>query len=223
MTVAYVQGIGNAINHASSSTTGDPFGAITNIGGDCLFCLIGNFTAGGQGASAPTDTQGNTWTRQGAIQVNGSNTIEVWAAPNCKAGSNTVSTHFGSAAFYIASLIEFSGVAAASPLDVGPVSSTTTGTSHGSGSTPTTQAGDLVLGIYWDPNAGETLSISDGKTQIDSQTAAADFIDSYAIQVASATQSATFGTTTSVTGIAGVWAFLAAAPSGPSLTFWDSH
>jgi hypothetical protein len=211
MAIAFVQKA-TEINHESSSATSAAFGAITNTADNALFVLIANFTSGGQSASAPTDTNSNTWNRISTVQNSGSNTVEVWGALNINGGSNTVTVHFGAAAFFSASMVEFSGVATASATDTASVGASTTGTSHASGNTTSAQAGDLVLGIGYDSaTGGGTLSVGDGKNQIDNDTSGSDFITSYAIQSAGGAQSITYNTTVSDTMLVGCWTLLAAA------------
>lgn len=133
------------------STAASPWSVTipTTVAGNCLVALIALHTGATQSVSSISG--GGTWSSAGAAGlVSGSSSrIEIWVCPNCSSVSSvsiTLSTSIGGAC----TILEFSGVALASPVD--QYNSTgITGTAVNTNTTPTTTgANDAVVGgISW--------------------------------------------------------------------------
>jgi hypothetical protein len=110
---------------------------------------IGVVVYGGQGSShlfTVTDSNGNTY-RRALTQGNplADATLGIYYAENIKAGPNTIKVQPDSAGYIRLSILEYSGIAATSSLDVTASAQNTPGTPN-SGSVSTTANGDLLLG-----------------------------------------------------------------------------
>ncbi len=115
MTVAHVQDFtGIYANSASATSTA------TVTAGSLLTCLVQNSSSSVN--VTVSDNKGNIWTQD--AYVNGSDGsyawCSVWSAPNCAAGSTTVTVSQNDAygRLFACSISEFSGVATSSYVDV---------------------------------------------------------------------------------------------------------
>ena len=139
---AFVQG---GATQVTSGTTASLAFNHANTAGDLIvvYLLWDNL-----GNVKLSDSRGNTYTAATARTTWGTNwSAQVFYAPNVLGGSNTVTATFGTAikSFGLVYPHEYSGLAAASPVDVS-ASSVGTSASMSSGAATTTQANDLLFG-----------------------------------------------------------------------------
>lgn len=139
MAVAFVQTAGSA-NASATTTVTATFGSSTTAG-NCVVAVIGRRTTTAVTGVTLGGSAGN-FAELTSI-VNGSVTsIHVWADPSCAGGQTSVVATGSSNIGMAMTIYEFSGVAAASPLDQKSTGSGTSSTSFTSGATPTTTLGD---------------------------------------------------------------------------------
>jgi len=141
----------------------------TSGAGHLLVLAVGVYTGVSQQISAVSDGK-NTWTKIGAYAVSGQYSDgELWYAANAQAVSSvTVTTGATTVALR---LMEFSGVATSSPLEIA-TGKAATSTAPGSGSVTTTGASDLVIGFIAGHGNSEAISVASGYTTQSQQTTA---------------------------------------------------
>ena len=162
--VRLIQVVSRAL--AVSSTPSSAFAANVAAGNT----LIGVFAAGGAGGvtiRSVTDTLGDTWVK--AIGNNADTVrddVEIWRTTALAGGANTVTLHLSSGTVVAnMTIAEFYGRSA---FAAGAGAASNNVTSHSSGNTVATAAGDFVIGGYVDRGGNTTVSISDGKTRLGS-------------------------------------------------------
>jgi hypothetical protein len=144
-------------NNAAPTSLSVAFSS-SNTAGNFLACFVWENAAG---TFSVSDTQGNAWSAASTVKTVGSDSFQLWYAPNCKAGANTVSTTGGVAGNTIITVAEFSGVKVTSPLDAATAGASGVTTP----SLTTTQTGDLLIayvannfgGITYTQGAGYNL------------------------------------------------------------------
>lgn len=121
--MAYIQSAGSSANSGTSLAV-----AFTspNRVADCLVVDVIWEAASGSPTLAITDSQGNTWTQIFSVSGSGGFTVTSWVAPNCKAGSNTITATLSTSTFSFCSVAihEYSGIALTSPIDAYATAST---------------------------------------------------------------------------------------------------
>ena len=190
---------GSGTETASSTSLAGSFPTATTAG-DLLVLSASQYTGATNRITSVTDTAGNTWTRIGSgYYVSGHNSEgEMWYSPSAKS-TTTVTVHTASAATVSFEVLEFAGVAAASPLEVATGTSNT-GTAASSGSVTSTVANELVVGFVAGHNNAEAISVtSPGYTTQTEQTSTgsiATVITGYQVLASPGAQSFTgsFGT-----------------------------
>ena len=190
---------GSGTETASSTSLAGSFPTATTAG-DLLVLSASQYTGATNRITSVTDTAGNTWTRIGSgYYVSGHNSEgEMWYSPSAKS-TTTVTVHTASAATVSFEVLEFAGVAAASPLGVATGTSNT-GTAASSGSVTSTVANELVVGFVAGHNNAEAISVtSPGYTSQAEQTSTgsiATVITGYQVLASPGAQSFTgsFGT-----------------------------
>lgn len=132
----------------------------SNTAGNFLVCGI-EINSGT--AISLADTQLNTWSAVTSLVNNGgSNWVQLWAAPNCKAGANSVVYTGGVGAYTNCNILEYSGIATSSPQDGSGVSGT--GSSAAMAATLSgITAGDLA--IAYGVGASDSVTTGSGWTQ----------------------------------------------------------
>ena len=115
MTVAHVQDFTGIDGTAASATS-----TATVTAGSLLTCLVQNSSSSVN--VTVTDNKGNTWTQDAYVNGSGGSYAwcSVWSAPNCAAGSTTVTVSQNDSfpRQFSCSISEFSGVATSSYVDV---------------------------------------------------------------------------------------------------------
>jgi hypothetical protein len=107
-----------------------------------------------------TDSAGNTWTRIGAYFASGHfSDGELWYSANA-AATTTVTIHVATAASMAFEALEFSGIAAANPVDVSTGTSNV-GTTPDSG-TVTPGSSELVVGFLAGHGNAQALTVTTG-------------------------------------------------------------
>lgn len=156
MSIAFVQQTDNNFNNSSGATSEPLAYGSNNTGSDLLLCAV--FWRGASITVSVTDTQGNSWSAvAAAVSINASDLIQLFYAPNCKAGANTVTAHFSSTGgtFILMSIAEYSGV---NTLDQKTSTGLGNGSTASSGTTSaTTQANELIIG-YASTSAAHTTT-----------------------------------------------------------------
>lgn len=176
MTIAFVQA--PAVFQSDAGTPGGAGALVANAFasantlGNCLFAAT-LVEAAAINVTGITDTNGNTnW---GLARLFSDATtgyaLEIWACPNCKAGSGNVVTAqlSGNNTYVRIGVAEFSGVATSSPVDgsVGGDNSTlTTTTAPTANNITPSQNGDLLLGLIGLYNGGKTISAANSFTSL---------------------------------------------------------
>lgn len=141
-TAAFVQGRNAQV---TSGTTASLAFSKANTAGNLIVVYV---VWDNPGTVTVSDTRGDTYTAATSRQAWGSNwSAQVFYASNIAGGTNTVKATFGTAitSFGIEYLHEYSGLAAASPVDVS-ASAVGTSAAMSSGARTTTQANDLLFG-----------------------------------------------------------------------------
>jgi|GEM_PF-4729796 len=135
---------------ASSSLSMVVYGS-NNTAGNCLILLAENY---GGNSTFVSDTQGNKWVRvPGARATSGLFAGEIWYAPNCKGGPNTVRIASTGSNANNGTLYEFSGLSKLAPLDQSS-SATGVGSNPSSGSVTTNFANELVIAYFTSTTVG---------------------------------------------------------------------
>jgi hypothetical protein len=155
--IAYVQqsatADGAAGNTLSTAATTNPVAV-----GDCLVLVIESLSAIAtvRFVTGVTDNGGNTWPSSAAARIgdnnSGGRSSEIWVLPNAKAksGYTTTTTFSGATTESRITVVEFSGVASASPVDTSGTAATANGgatvqTLAVSTGAAITNAGDLLV------------------------------------------------------------------------------
>jgi hypothetical protein len=165
-----------------------------------------------------TDTNGNAYRR--AFQVNNvepgsrnnyDDTLALFYAENIAGGSNTVTVSISTAASLRVAILEYSGVAASSALDVTRTAAGK-GRSISTGSATTTTAGDLAIGLF-SSQSTKTFTAGSGFTMRSAVSAAPSTVLMVADRVLASAGALTATSTINSSDIwaAGVAAFKAAS------------
>ncbi len=138
--------------------------------GNLLVASISVYTGLTNRVTSVTDNAGNSWARAGAFATSGHNSDgELWYAAGA-AAVTSITVHTATATSMVASVQEFSGVAATNPLTATNGSSNT-GTAPDSGSVTPAAAGDLVVGFLAGHGNAEALTVTTaGYTPLAQQT-----------------------------------------------------
>jgi len=141
--IAYVQG--KSVTQTSAASVTVTYPSVQTAGNLNLVAVMWGETT--STVSAVTDSKGNVYTLAvGPTQGTGL-TSAIYYARNIAGGSNTVTVTFNrTAAYPNVNALEYSGLDAASPLDVG-AGAVGNGTTGNSGSKTTTSANELVVGV----------------------------------------------------------------------------
>jgi hypothetical protein len=199
------------------SATGDPLSAAfttANASGNLLTCVV-SFTSNARSVVGITDTNGNTWSLVKRIAASGAaGALEIWAAPNCGAGANTLSVNLNASTTVIFHLQEWSGAALAAPADQSDSIELTSATTHTTGGIAVT-AGQLVI-CGWRFSAAFTVSAAPADyTALD--TAHSRGLCYYRVEPSDAAIDPTLTTTVSIDDSIGiVAAFKVAGAAAPT-------
>jgi hypothetical protein len=171
-----VQSTGATEKAATKSLTAK-FPAAT-AAGDLLVLSASVYTGITNRISSVTDSAGRSWTRIGAYAVPGHNSDgEMWYSANA-ASVTKVTVRTTSSAVVALSVQEFSGVAAASPLDVATGTSASSN-SPSSGTVTPTAAGDLAVGFIAGHASKQVITVTAaGYTSQPQRTSAASRVAS---------------------------------------------
>jgi hypothetical protein len=189
----------------------DEFGSLSlaygsgNTTGNFLACVL---WTNGAGTFLVSDSQGNSWSAAHTALTVGSDLFQLWYAPNCKAGANTVSTTGSVAGNTLMMIAEFSGIKTFSPLD----SATAGGSSSTTPNLTTTQPGDLLIAYVGNNSGGITYVPGAGYTLIANSTGVVGW--AFATAGAAGTYSTAFTGGNGIAALAGFFAQPAAPPSG---------
>ena len=167
--------------------------------GGLLVLTAGVYTGTTNRITSVTDSAGNTWVRAGAYASAGHYSDgELWYAANAKP-TTSVLARTASAAVMATTLMEFSGVATSSPLDLSAGASNT-GTSAASGPVTPTASNELVVGFAAGHGSTQPMVVnSAGFTPLPQRTSAASTVTS----VVTAYRLTTAGTPVSMTATFG--------------------
>ncbi len=138
--------------------------------GSRLIVEVGSWSSAHATAASVTDAAGDTFTKLLSFTAADGTEMSIWSAPVTAGGGTrpaitataTATTDIGIVA------LNYTGLAAASPVDVSAhaTGTTTTARAVSSGSTPaTTAANELALGFYADSGFGNTLTPDPGYAQ----------------------------------------------------------
>jgi hypothetical protein len=133
--------------------TGDPMAALAydsdNAAGNLLTAEI-SFGSTAVTVSGITDSQGNTWSLVKRQTYSGSfpRTVEIWSAPNCAAGANSVTVDLSASTMAALWIQEWSGADAAGATDGTNGANNASTTTHSAGGVTTTVADCLVLAAW---------------------------------------------------------------------------
>ena len=154
--IALVQYAGTDSGSTTSASLAFP---AANIAGNWIAVVI---RAGGSGQTfAVSDTRGNTYRR--AVQFNETvdgTTLGIFYAENIAGGPNSITVSDSMTGTMRFGILEYSGVASTSSLDVTSAAQGT-GTTPNSGPATTTSSGDLVIGLISSAN-GATFVAGSG-------------------------------------------------------------
>lgn len=153
MATSYVQSNAKTVAHGSSSTT-LAFSS-NNTAGNLIVVCVGFFKYLA-GTASVSDSQGNTYTRANQ-QATGSTEADMWFAPNCNGGANTITiSNTSTNVDFDVIIAEYSGADTISPLDAA------SGATSGSSATLSigSSAGLLVVYAYNSNNNTATLTPS---------------------------------------------------------------
>jgi hypothetical protein len=188
----------------------------SSAAGHLLVAVASVYTGLSNRITSVTDSAGNTWTRAGSWAVSGHNSDgEVWFAANAKPVT-TISTHTASAAVVALTVMDFSGVATSSPLDV-VTGTSNTSTSPSSGPVTTGAPGELVVGFVAGHASAQAMTITTpGVTALGQRRSAAattaSVVGGYLVSAAAAQVSITGTFAAAVYWAAGIAAFRPATP-----------
>jgi hypothetical protein len=154
---------------------------VSNNAIDNFLVAVFRLPAGNGKTFSVTDSIGNSWFKQVDFGFVGGDQYQLWYAPGCKAGGNTVTIQQvgGAATFFRTIIAEYSGVVTQSQLvtDGGTgQTAVTSGTAVNSGPLTTANATDLLIGftanetadnVTFTPTSGFTVRRSqDGNLQL---------------------------------------------------------
>jgi hypothetical protein len=145
VTISLVQAAANHSSTLVSSLTVTLSSPAT--AGNLLVACIGGHNASSVTTVTSSASPDNWGTAAAVTASAGAETCEIWADPGCSGGNTTVTCTTTVGGLVIMQVLEFSGVASSSALDVtAAATSSVPSTSWSSGSTGTAQAGDLIVG-----------------------------------------------------------------------------
>lgn len=129
--------------------------ASNNTLGNCLIALVASISA--NDITNVTDSQGNTWLPAGTTAA--SHLGEIWYAPNCKAGANTVTLHKAGAVNrgFIA-IAEYSGISTIQALDTTDFGVVVNSATSISDSLILGRAGELIISLASAGSASQNWS-----------------------------------------------------------------
>jgi hypothetical protein len=138
-----------------------------SVTGNSLVATVALAAGASASVTSIADDGNNTWTRAGAGFLSGSNTrVEIWYSTGTTSAS-TVTLTLSAAKAASVDVSEWSGLAAAPPLDGVAQSANASSTSATTPSLPTTNGTDLVIGsINYPGSVTSTLSSTGGFTAL---------------------------------------------------------
>jgi acid phosphatase type 7 len=146
-------------SETSAATTLTTTFPTATVGGNLLVLSASVYTGSTNQIKSVTDSAGNTWTKIGAFAVSGHYSDgEMWYSPNARSVTR-VTVQTGSSAVVAMNVQEFSGVAAASALDVATGTSNTS-TSPASGAVTPTAGSELAVGFIAGHGNGQQITIT---------------------------------------------------------------
>lgn len=147
MAIAYSQSTTVA---SGASVTSVTTGAITTTTGNLLVALAASYVQ----TATVSDSKGNTWTNVASFTA-GTGRVRMDYVLNATGGaSHTFTATCGSADYPTITVMEFSGVATSSALDVSATDFVSGGSSsHTVGPVTTTDAGDVLIGVGSSPSS----------------------------------------------------------------------
>ncbi len=154
----------SASNTGSSTSPAAAFGS-NNTAGNLLAAIIQQMGAVGAVTSV-TDTQGNTWSKApGGVSSNATSNqrTEVWYAPNCAAGANTVTATIPVSDQWAITVVEVSGLPATGMLVMSGGVNNQSGTALASGNLPDCEQEAYMIGgatARW--SSGQDINVFDG-------------------------------------------------------------
>ncbi|PZR71718.1 MAG: hypothetical protein DLM66_00145 [Candidatus Dormiibacter spiritus] len=230
MAFSFVQGFGgSAVLFTGDNTTTSSAMAFAsnNSAHNMLVMAIGCWASPPPGtpATSISDTAGNTWSTANRLAVlsnyDSQSRVELWWVPDCLAGANTVTVTFPLASAYkVCYAAEYAGGGGVL-LDAWVSGyDSAAATSHSSGKTPATMAGDLVLGLYSDASTSSTIAATDGKTARANQSLSVGLgcILTDSLSSTAAEQSAAWSSSISYAGVSLCAAFKSVARPAPAVT-----
>jgi chitodextrinase len=206
---------GPVLVQVAGSTTNTVTPSTPTRAGDLLVLSAGLYTGTTNRITSVTDSAGNAWIRIGAFASSGHNSDgEMWYAPNAGTAS-TIVVNTNSAVPMAIEVLEFSGVAIISPLDVSTGASTT-GTLPNSGSAAPTATNDLVVGFIAGHANGQAITVTaPGYTtqpqQTTSGTGITSVVTGYAVLTDASAQAFTGNLATAMYWAAGFATFRSAS------------
>jgi Calcineurin-like phosphoesterase/PEGA domain len=137
--------VGSGTEAAAATSLSGSFPTASGAG-DLLVLAASVYTGSTDQITSVTDSAGNTWTRVGAYDTSGHYSDgELWYAANATP-TTTVTVHVNSATTVSFELLDFTGIAATSPLD-SSAGASSTGLSAASGSTTSSASNELAVGF----------------------------------------------------------------------------
>ncbi len=191
---------------------------VASTAGHLLVLSASLYTGTSQLISRVSDGK-NTWTKVGAYAVSGQYSDgELWYAANAAPVSSiTVTTGASSVSLKV---MEFSGVATSSPLEVA-TGKAATSTVPSSGSVTPASANDLVIGFIAGHSSAQAITVTaSGYTLQSQQTSGgsvASLVTGYKVLGAASAQTFTGSFSTSMYWAAGIAAFKTGAPTRGSI------
>ena len=159
------------------SGTSYAFGSNNTVGNLIVVCVTANYVSAYD--AVVTDTQGNAYSSLTAAYGTLQSTAQIWYAPKCKAGANSVIVTFSKVNSVAIQAMEYSGCKTTSPLDVAMTPMWALGnntTSLQSNSFSPTAGSLIVMGysnMYLDPG---TTTSNDGITVFEYDTSQYDLV-----------------------------------------------
>ncbi len=136
------------VQHASADAGGTSASLAfpsANAAGDLIAVAVRAFTA--NQTIAVSDSNGNSYARAVAVNNASDDTLAIFYAPNIAAGANRVTVSVSASASIRFAILEYAGLATASPLDVTAARALSSSTPD-SGVATSSSAGELYLGVF---------------------------------------------------------------------------
>lgn len=179
------------ITVVGGTTCNEAFTTSTTAG-DALILWV-HWGSGTATTTAPTDDAGNTWTK--LTNIKNSNQAEAWYVQNAAATLN-VTTTFSASISKVCSFLDFTGAALTSLIDATSTDKATS--TSGSASSTTTNANDMLIGLFA-ANSQETWTVSSDYVSSTSNGNTLSDLTEYRYVTSTATYTATTTLSTSTT------------------------